>query len=195
MIFNKNKGFTLVEILIALAILAMIVLSTFTIFKSSSQSWQKGESRSERYHNARTAVYKLSREISNAVIREGKSDKFIGSKDEIKFISYIAASDGSFELAEVGYWFDSISSFLMRMEDLKPDYDLSTQDSNDILASNISEIEFAYYDGISWLESWNSALTESPMLPKAVRITIEVADKSGKEKEKFEVISRLKTAF
>jgi hypothetical protein len=58
------------------------------------------------------------------------------------------------------------------------------------LADNISELEFTYYDGEIWSDSWS----EKDTLPKAVRIRIKVEDKKGKESEIFEVITRLKTA-
>lgn len=196
-----RTAFTLVEILIALAILAMIVASTFTIFKSSSSSWQKGEKRSERYHNARVAIGKMSIEISHAVIAEGSKGKFIGEKKTVRFISFVSASSGVFELAEIGYWLDKEKSALMRNEDIDPDYDFSTQDSSDILADNISELEFSYYNGSIWSDTWDSDSSGKEQekdnyekaLPEAVKIKIEIEDKQNKEGEAFEVITRLKT--
>lgn len=196
-----RTGFTLVEILIALAILAMIVASTFTIFRSSSSSWQKGERRSERYHNARVAIGKMSMEISHAVIAGGANSKFIGEKKTVRFISFVSASSGVFELAEIGYWLDKKNCALMRNEDIDPDYDFSTQDSSDILADNISELEFSYYNGSIWSDTWDSDSSGKEQekdnyekaLPEAVKIKIEIEDKQNKEGETFEVITRLKT--
>ncbi|HDP16358.1 MAG TPA: prepilin-type N-terminal cleavage/methylation domain-containing protein, partial [Candidatus Omnitrophica bacterium] len=193
-----GAGFTLVETLIAMAILTMIVASTFTIFRSSSSSWQKGETRSERYHNARIAIGKMSMEISQAVISERGLSKFIGSKDEISFISFVSRSSGVFGSAEIEYWLDKDDNLLMRNEDTEPDYDFSSQDYSDVLAEGISELEFSYYDGLSWNDSWNSDSaggdSGTGVLPKAVRIKLKVEDKKGKESEIFEVITRLKTA-
>lgn len=183
-------GFTLVEILISLAILTMIVASTFTIFRSSSKSWQKGEARSERYHNARAAMGKMSMELSQAVMREDGLCKFIGEKDEVAFISFVSSSSGVFESAEIEYWLDGDRNLLLRNEDTEPDYDFSTQDKSDILADNISILEFSYYDGLYWNDSWDSDLA----LPKAVKIKIKLEDKRGKESEEFEVVTHLKTS-
>ncbi|MBU3910995.1 MAG: prepilin-type N-terminal cleavage/methylation domain-containing protein [Candidatus Omnitrophica bacterium] len=188
-----RQGFTLVETLIALAILAMVVASTFTIFKSSSSSWQKGETRSERYHNARVAIGRISAEIAQAVLNENDQSRFIGQKDEVGFLSFVSTSSGIFELAEIEYWFDKNQKVLMRNEDVDPDYDFSTQDYSDILAEGVSELEFSYYDGIKWEDSWDSDLTEG-MLPKAVKVKLKVEDKKGKESEVFEVVTQLKTA-
>ena len=196
-----RSGFTLVEILIALAILAIIVASTFTIFRSSSSSWQKGEKRSEKYHNARVAIGKMSMEISHAVIAEGSDGKFIGDKQGVRFISFVSASSGIFEVAEIGYWLDKDKRALMRNEDIDPDYDFSTQDYSDILADNISVLEFSYYNGSIWTDTWDSDTSAEEeekdkyekALPEAVKIKIEIEDKQNKEGESFEVITRLKT--
>ena len=204
----REKGFTLVEILIAMAILAVIVTSTFVIFRSSSKSWQKGEKRSERYHNARVAVGKMSAEISQAVVSENKLSKFIGNKEEVGFVSFVSTAGGVFELVEIEYWLDKEGRFIMRNEDIDPDFDFSTQDNSDILAENIALLEFSYYNGSTWSEAWNMIEIEEDaeeeieeeqgidesILPKAVRIKIKVEDKSGKESEIFEVVTHLKTA-
>ncbi len=204
----RKKGFTLVEILIALAILAVIVTSTFVIFRSSAKSWQKGEKRSERYHNARIAIGKMSTEISQAVVSEDKLSKFIGDNEEVGFVSFVSTAEGIFELVEIEYWLEENGRFLMRNEDIDPDFDFSTQDNSDILAENIVLLEFSYYDGLTWSDTWNLNEDEEDteeegeeeleidesVLPKAVKIKIKVEDKSGKESEIFEVVTHLKTA-
>jgi len=199
---SRVKGFTLVEILISLAILAMIVASTFTIFRSSAKSWQKGEARSERYHTARVAMGKMDTEISQAVINDNELCKFIGESSEIKFVSFVSTAAGVFELAEIEYWLDKEQKLLMRNEDVDPDYDFLTQDFSDILADNISDLEFSYYDGLIWSDTWNADIsgddadsqTSQYTLPKAVRVKIKVENKKGTESETFEIVTHLKIA-
>lgn len=192
--FNKETGFTLVEILIALAILAIIVASTFTIFRSASKSWQRGEIRSERYQNARNAISKITREISQAVINPDSLCRFTGDKNKINFISFVSSEYGVFELSEVGFWIDGAKDILMRNDEIDPDYDFATYSHSDILSENISELEFSYFDGSIWLDMWNSDQALGIGLPKAVKVKIKVEDKKAKEGEAFEVIARLKTA-
>ena len=190
----RVEGFTLVEILISLAILAMIVTSTFTIFRSASQSWQKGEVRSERYQNARNAISRMSTEISQAVINSSPLCGFKGEKNKISFMSFVSAESGVFELSEVEYWLDNSKKALMRNDDVDPDYDFTTYDHSDILSDNISELAFSYFDGLAWTDTWSSDKDKGISLPKAVKIKIKVEDKKAKEGETFEVIARLKTA-
>lgn len=202
MSLSKPRGFTLVEILIALAIMAMIVASTFTIFRSASKSWQKGETRSQRYQNARNAVSRMSAEISQAVINSNVLCKFTGDKNKISFISFVSTDSGVFELSETEYWLDGAKRLLMRNDDVEPDYDFGTYDNSDILSDNVSQLEFSYFDGLIWTDAWDSGgiseddgLSEAALgLPKAVKIKIHVEDKKAKEGETFEVIASLKTA-
>ena len=191
---QNERAFTLVEVLIALAILAMIVVSTFTIFRSASKSWQKGETRSERYQNARNAIYKISTEISQAVINSNPLCKFTGDKNKVSFISFVSTESGVFELSELEFWLDGAKRLLMRNDDVDPDYDFTTYDHSDVLSENVSELEFSYFDGAVWTDVWNSDQALGVGLPKAVKIKIRVEDKKSKEGEIFEVIARLRTA-
>ena len=191
---QNERAFTLVEVLIALAILAMIVVSTFTIFRSASKSWQKGETRSERYQNARNAIYKISTEISQAVINSNPLCKFTGDKNKVSFISFVSTESGVFELSELEFWLDGAKRLLMRNDDVDPDYDFTTYDHSDVLSENVSELEFSYFDGAVWTDTWNSDQALGVGLPKAVKVKIRVEDKKSKEGEIFEVIARLRTA-
>ena len=191
---NKKKGFTLVEILISLAILAIIVASTFTIFRSASKSWQKGEIRSERYQNARNAISKISAEISQAVINSNSLCKFTGDKNRVSFISFVTTGSGVFELSEVEFWLDTTKKLLMLNDEIDPDYDFTTYGRSEILSENISELEFSYSDGVIWTDTWNSDQALGVGLPKAVKVKIKVNDKKAKEGEVFEIIARLRTA-
>jgi len=190
----EGRGFTLVEVLIALAILAMIVVSTFTIFRSASKSWQKGETRSERYQNARNAIYRISTEISQAVINSNSLCKFTGDKNKVSFISFVSTESGAFELGELEFWLDGAGRLLMRNDDVDPDYDFTTYDHSDVLSENVSELEFSYFDGAVWTDAWNTDQALGIGLPKAVKIKIKIEDKKSKEGEIFEVIARLRTA-
>jgi type II secretion system protein J len=191
---DRDKGFTLVEILIALAILAMIVASTFTIFRSASKSWQKGETRSERYQNARSAISKMSTEISQAVVNSSPLCKFTGDKNTVSFVSFVSTGSGVFELSEIKFWLDTDKKLLMSNDDVDPDYDFTTYDHSDVLSGGISELEFSYSDGSAWTDTWNSDQVLGIGLPKAVKVKIKVEDKKSKEGEIFEVIARLRTA-
>ncbi|PIW68763.1 MAG: hypothetical protein COW10_00775, partial [Candidatus Omnitrophica bacterium CG12_big_fil_rev_8_21_14_0_65_42_8] len=65
---------------------------------------------------------------------------------------------------------------------------------SDILSENVSELEFSYFDGAVWADTWNSDSASGVGLPKAVKVKLKVEDKKAKEGEVFEVITCLRTA-
>ena len=65
---NKQKGFSLIEMMVVVVILGLIVLGLVTFFTGGAKSWVAGQSQLEAQRNARQAMDIMVREI-----REGKS--------------------------------------------------------------------------------------------------------------------------
>jgi len=51
-------------------------------------------------------------------------------------------------------------------------------EKEDLLALEISEVQFQYYDGSAWIESWDSL--ESGKLPRAIKMTVGFWNEPGK---------------
>lgn len=68
---HRNYGITLVEILVVVAILSILVLSLFTVFKSSSEAWLKSRERLEIFQNARMVLEQISRELPSVFVGDG----------------------------------------------------------------------------------------------------------------------------
>ena len=65
------SGFSLLEILVAMAILSVIILLMTTIFNQSSQAWDRGLSKSEKGMAGRAALNLMTSELKNAVATDG----------------------------------------------------------------------------------------------------------------------------
>lgn len=65
---NKNKGFSLIEMMVVVVILGLIVLGLVTFFTGGARSWVAGQSQLEAQRNARQAMDIMVREI-----REGEA--------------------------------------------------------------------------------------------------------------------------
>ena len=94
----RQAGFTLVEVTISLAILAFMMVVTWSTTSSSSQTKQHFERLQERNHEIRTALGRMARDISSAYLsaNENKnmqerrtlfSGKSHGSVHELRFSS------------------------------------------------------------------------------------------------------------
>jgi prepilin-type N-terminal cleavage/methylation domain-containing protein len=62
----ESGGFTLLEVLIAVAIMAGIVTVIYTSFSTASRNVEQAETRRDQMDLARTLVSKLSNDITNA---------------------------------------------------------------------------------------------------------------------------------
>jgi len=83
--YSKNqRGFSLIEMMVVVAILGLIVLGLVTFFTGGTKSWVAGQSQLEAQRNARQAMDRMVREI-----REGNSIAS-GSNTSIT-INYLAS--------------------------------------------------------------------------------------------------------
>lgn len=64
---RNNKGFTIVELLTAMGVLAIILFSIGVIFGQVDKVWQETAKRMQVYQNARIAIDLMTEDLSNAV--------------------------------------------------------------------------------------------------------------------------------
>lgn len=191
---GRRAGFTLLELLIAMAILTIIVTATFTIFKGAQVAWLKGEARTEIFQGARAVLEVMSREIRSSIVTSNDRLMFKGISSSLFFVAP-SISDEQSDLREIGYWLRQKEHTLMRHIDLNPDYTFDTADADDELAFGILDLGFQYFDGEVWQDSWDStAMGLQSKLPKAVKIVLTVSDQRGQEKRSVKTVVKLHAA-
>lgn len=190
----KRYAFTLIEIMVAMAILVIVVSSTLAIFRASMSSWRKGEMRAQRYQQARFILERMSREISSIVPASLAGPYCLGTADKFYFVTALADAPAS--LIEAGYWLDTDSQELMRSYQFAPDYDFSTFEQEEVLSENVSALNFQYSTGDLWQENWDSRpeATQAGLLPKAVKISFDIRDEKSPQIESFGTVVTLATA-
>lgn len=63
----NKRGVTLVELLVAVALLSLLMIAFYTVFKGGSKAYETGEKRVEIIQNARVAFERMVNEIRQAV--------------------------------------------------------------------------------------------------------------------------------
>ena len=192
------RAFTLVELLVAIAVLAMIsvlIYSTFAGMKRSKEGLQRVN---DRYREGRLAMSRISRELSSAFVSmhlpidqalAPNRTAFIGRTgspaDRVDFTSFahlrIDRNAHESDQAEIGFFGspdpkkDGVTDLVRRLS-TSIDGDPGRGGRIDVLATDIDLFDLEYLDPLTgqWTETWDTsqAIGQKDRLPLQVRIIL-----------------------
>ncbi len=197
---NRQRGMTLVEVMVAMAILAAMMMLTWQSFRSTAQAKMEADRIQDREHEIRIAMNRMVADLEGAYLSANEDQSlmerrtlFIGQEatpvDELRFSSLthsVLWSDAQeSEQTLIAYYAepdpdDSSKTNLMRRESRRLSNENWQQEPAevDVLLRNIQKVEFQYYDwrDKEWGKKWNStqADAERGRVPFYVKIRIEV---------------------
>ncbi len=188
-----GKGFTLLELMIATTITAVIVVIIFGALRIGIRAWEKGERDVDGRQMQRVALEMVRRQLASVSATEAWGSErqpitLKGDDKSIEFISNIPMTPGSpYGPVYVRYavkpdkndgkvslvFYEKNFAFLdkMKMEADKPD-----EDAFAALLSGMQSIVFEYLrvrpdeEASPWQKSWDPAVDKG--VPRAVRITV-----------------------
>jgi general secretion pathway protein J len=189
-------GFTLLEVLMAVAIMSGIVTVIYASFSTASSNVAQAEARRDHADLARTLVSKLSNDITNAYYNPSMSETIFYGKqsttaqDEKRYDSIFLTTLTNWrkpdskesDLWEVGYRFDEqpnkSTRVMVRREKREPGKDQPPLEGGTeyIITDLIKGFRLRYSSGTTWADEWDSRALHS--LPKAVEIALELTDGS-----------------
>ncbi len=182
------KGFTILEFLIAAFILIVVVGSISLLLKESSFSFSQGKSKVGIYEAGRQSLNFLMSRLCTALVNDWKNNRinFIGEEKKVKFICPFSTRKDSSDICKIIFYLDGkeLKVWLKRMGKEEKDYSFSDSlPGSQGLITNVQEMTFEYYDGISWRDCWDSrkGKRQDGRLPKAVRIKIKISAPKGIE--------------
>lgn len=203
---SVKKGFTLIEILVAVAIIVTIVSMVYGSYFATSKSAQACRKRIALSQQGRELLGRMARQIrcsyapsfrkstppagkgslKNEETQENIINYFTGNSGQMGGeILYLVTTNGILEgqdpadgLFEATYKFDKLSGTLLLSQERFVDGTKSfIEDRNwQTLAENIESIELAFSDGRQWLNTWD--FKEKKGLPYAVKINITCQDEN-----------------
>lgn len=192
---TNSRGFTLIEVLLALAILAVIVTVVYQSFSSAGQSVQQAEEVRDGTDVARMLISRLSVDLANVYVNRSMPETFFyGRKAEDENTK--ERTDGVFlttltnwrrpgtkemDLWEVGYYFqerpEDKKRLLIRKEKRELSKDIPRMEGGDEyeISDQVKGMRIRYSsDGVNWKDDWDTAGQSS--LPKTVEIVLILAD-------------------
>ena len=197
-------GFTLMEVLLATAILSIIMMIVYGSFVQTRRVIGRTEAAVDGLRGIRAVFSRITNDVGMAFLSTANDNTFfVGTddygggypNDQIDFTSFSHIRRNSDALEsdqmEVGYYlrkdFEGASVLMKREKnriDVNPMYGGRTFE----LCEDIAGIDFRYLDEGTWLDSWDSRVSKK--IPEAVEITIIVKDRSGAEKS-FRTITEI----
>ncbi len=200
---NTSAGFTLLELIISLTIIAIVVMMVQNGFKLSVSAWEKGESAVENQQQYRYALELMQRQMASVLPldssgKKGDSDDgiFKGDDASLEFASRISLISGT-QTGPVRVRYrvetmdDKKSVWFMenRLIDLLRDSSQDEPGEEDwhILLSSIHDFAFDYLAGLPtegslddasfWEPVWGES-DEQKGVPLALRVRFQADEES-----------------
>jgi prepilin-type N-terminal cleavage/methylation domain-containing protein len=174
------RGFTLVELLIALAIVGALVAIAFGGLRVAVASWRQGEDRAEAHQHVRSVALVLARGLSAAYpYRASRSQGpdpvilFAGSETKLEFVTQAAPFPGAAPIAftAVVLSFDESGEpgLVVRQRAL-PNREPFSEATIVYRDPSVTTLKLAYLDEGGWKDTWDAGETKTT--PRAVRLTL-----------------------
>jgi general secretion pathway protein J len=194
------RGFTLLEVLIAITIFATVSLSIFQSMSSSFDAKRNLTALNERYHEGRQVMRRMTRDLRMAFLRAQPPEelreeepavitRFLGEEDEIYFPTTahvrMRAEGKESDQSEVSYFIKK-----PRYDTQYRGYTLFRRESRRVddrpekggltwpVVDGIKSFKLEYWDdrkeigNDAWQSNWDSE--DNDVLPRRVRITFEL---------------------
>lgn len=201
------RGFTLMEVLIAVSITGLMGALIVGAFNSGFSAKEMVETDAEKYRMLRVAMGRMTREIGSAFVTErydtnkfrdqnDRPTNFVGESDRLLFSSlsnqrlYTDAKESDQVILEYSVKTSPDREARGRKDLVRRANPIITADrmdrggTEDVLFEGIKELELEYWDSKreDWVDEWDTRRTErKDELPTRVRITLVADDENGKE--------------
>lgn len=185
----RHSGFTLLELLVALALMGLIAALLYVAFSVGVGQWSRTEMRFTRLETALAGRQALRQLIGAAypryeAIAAGQGAvAFTGSAERLTFLTPLPASLGHSELAEMTLAAAGPMGARYLMLDWSRQGSTSPHQTP-ILAETIAAVEFAYFGQASGEPKpiWHASWIGESHLPQLVRIRVK-STKSPSDQE------------
>ena len=178
----RAGGFTLIEVLLAVSILAVVVLLATAALRVGLRSWETGQRRVDLQQEYRALVELVSESLAGAFPYQGSLGQnpervvlFQGEPDEVRFVTSappltLDAPAAPFHAVVLGRKGDDA---LRLVERLVPTDDPFASSPERVLSRSVTRFTLAYRDESGgWQDTWDGR--EAAGLPSAIRFELAV---------------------
>ncbi len=185
---QRYKGFTLIEVLVAIAIFASLSIGAYQVVNQVQRSNELSELRSQRIAEIQRALVFMDSDFRQMALRTSRSNGEEPSQQLIMWQDYLLDSDTKGvmftrtgwhnpdqqfprgEVTKVGYRISD--SVLERVWWRYPDTPAGQEALVSPLITGVEDFSISFFTDGSWVDEWQTNFT----LPQAVRVTLDLED-------------------
>ncbi len=198
-----TRGMTLIEIMIAMAILGLMMTLAWTTLKSASDARTTYTAIEERNHEIRLGLARLVTDLESAYLSDyedksldNKRTIFVGKEDEVRFSAFghmtLWSDTNESDQTMIAYFLDDDredprADSLFRKELRRPSNENWERQPGelDVLMHAIEKLEFEYWDwkDKKWRRDWDSSKADgvAGRIPTRIRIKVTYKNARGDE--------------
>ena len=200
---RRTAGMTLIEVMIAVAILGFMMVIAWTTIKSASDARNRYTALEERNHEIRLGMARLVADLESAYLSknedkslDNKRTIFVGKDDEVRFSSLghltLWSDSNESDQTMIAYYLDdgredAKLESLYRRELRRPSNENWEREPGelDVLIRGVEKLELEYWNwnDKKWQRDWDSSKADgvAGKLPTRVRIKLTYKGSRGDE--------------
>jgi general secretion pathway protein J len=202
---RRTEGMSLIEVMVAMAIFAVIAGLLYGAFAQTARNKEHIERQLDREHEIRSGIERMAQELSNAYgsvhrnvnsalspTMTGLIAKQEGSHSKVNFSSFshrrLYRNAHESDQNELGYYVtqdpeEAGQDVLARREQRRVDDDLEKGGQIQILIANVKTFELAFLDPLTneWSDTWDTTQVgmQPNRMPAQAKILVTVPNLSG----------------
>ena len=182
---RRQRGFTLVEVIIALTIVATLLGITFAGLRVGLAAWQRGDERGQALERSRSVAQIITRTLGSAypyqvaaVGREPAHLLFEGAADRVGFVTaappFPGADSIAFTAVTLGLSTTSAPGLALTQKVLPNDKPFDVGLPPIFVDGAISGVRFRYLKKVTgdWTDRWDAAVEKT--LPLSIEVTLTI---------------------
>lgn len=203
---SKRSGVTLIEIMVAMTIIAIVSTLMYTAFSQTSRNKKRVETELDRHHEVRMGIERMARELSMAFVSAHVNADLSIASAKTAFIAKDSGKGGRLDFTsfshrrlyrdahesdqnEISYFLtddpeDSSITVLARREQPRIDDDPEEGGRTQILIRDVTDLELSYLEPLTgeWQTTWDStqAAMQPNRLPTQVKIVVKIPSSNGR---------------